>query len=86
MYNAGDSTFSEESSRGHCQTKDTGLKGHRSVLQSHLNHREKSLREVRELVCSNLPINSDKLAFSEKRVKMKESKKYLFVHKMNYLR
>lgn len=27
MYSVGDSIFSEESSRGHCQTKDTGLDG-----------------------------------------------------------
>lgn len=26
-YNVGASIFSEESSRGHCQTKDTGLDG-----------------------------------------------------------
>lgn len=27
MYNVGDSIFSEESSRGHCQIEDTGLEG-----------------------------------------------------------
>lgn len=49
MYDVGVSIFSEESSRGHCQTIDTGLDRPR-VSTSIFNHRPKSLRGVKEVL------------------------------------